>query len=152
MRLFYFIAAPSGGGRTQRRLCFEKYFPEDTSEEEVDRWIAKLQSFATPYHYHSTAIEGLSKSFKAVECGYLCGEGCYTVYRFADEPTLYVDIHGVWDESFDLKENAWFFQTHEKSGRYRQVFTTLDEVEWLNVGTIRRPKYLYPDQIKKMIK
>lgn len=152
MRLFYFIAAPSGSGRTQRRLCFEKYFHSGASEEEIQSWVEKLQSFATPYHYHSTAIEGLSKSFKAVECGYLCGEGHYTVYRFADENTLYVDIHGVWGETFDLKDGAWYFQTHETSGRYRQVFTTLDEIEWLNVGTIRRPRYLYPDEIKKMIK
>lgn len=151
MKYFHFIAAPSSSGRTQRRLCFEKYFSEDASEEEIRKWEEKLQSFATPYHYHSTAIEGLSKSFEAVECGYLCGEGNFTVYKFADYPQLYIDIWGVWNESFALKDPDACFETHEKSGRYYQVFTALENVLWLNVGTIRRPKYLYSHQIVKNI-
>lgn len=149
MRLFYFINAPSGSGRTQRRLCFEKFFPSDASEEEIDAWIETLQNFSKPRYYHCPPVDELSKSFKAVVCGDLCGKGYYTVYQFADEPTLYIDIYGVWWESFDLKEDAWYFSTHEDSGRYRQVFAVLDDVAWLNVGTIRRPRYLYSDQIVK---
>ena len=142
MKIFRFIAAPSSSGRTERRLCFEKYFSEDASVEEIDKWEAKLQSFSTPYHYHNSSIEGLSKSFKAVGCGDLCGAGNYTVYRFADYPQLYIDIWGVWNETFELKDGAWYFETHAESGRYYQVFTALDDVKWLNVGTIRRPEYI----------
>lgn len=152
MKLFYLINAPSGSGRTQRRLCFEKHFSKDASEEEIQAWIEKLQNFSNPYNYHSTAIPDLSKSFKAVACGDLSGIGNYTVYKFADEPTLYIDIYGVWWETFELKEDSWYFQTHEDSGRYSWIFTTLDDIEWLNVGTIRRPRYLYSDQIVKKIK
>ncbi|MGI6155748.1 MAG: hypothetical protein ACOYEB_07355 [Enterococcus lemanii] len=151
MRLFYFVNAPSGSGRTQRRLCFEKTFPDNASQEEIDAWIAKLQNFAKPRYYHNPPVDELSKSFKAVACGDLSGIGNYTVYKFANEPTLYINIYGVWWETFELVENAWFFATHEESGRYCQVFTTLDGIEWLNIGTIRRPRYIDGEDILRNI-
>lgn len=151
MKLFYFVNAPSGSGATQRRLCFEKYFSPDASEEEIDAWIAKLQNFAKPKYYHCPPVDELSKSFKAVASGDLCGKGYYIVYQYASEPTLYIDIYGVWGETFELTENSWCFQTHEDSGRYYQVFTVLDNIEWLNIGSIRRPRYIDSDDILKDI-
>lgn len=151
MKLFYFINAPSGSGATQRRLCFEKTFSSDVSEEEIDAWIETLQNFSKPRYYHCPPVDSLSDSFRAVICDNLSGIGHYTVYRYADEPTLYIDIYGVWDETFALKENSWCFQTHEDSGRYYQVFTVLDNIEWLNIGSIKRPRYIDSDDILRDI-
>lgn len=151
MKLFCLINAPSNSGRTECRLCFEKYFSKDASEEEIDKWVEKLQSFSTPYYYHHPPVGRLSKSFKTIEYGDLCGMGSYTIYKFADEHTLYIDIHGVWNESFELKNGAEYFETHEDSGRYRRIFTTLDNVEWLNIGTIGRPRYVNSEDILKGI-
>ncbi len=95
MRLFYFVNAPSGSGRTQRRLCFEKFFPSNVSEEEINEWIAKLQNFAKPKYYYCPPVDELSKSFKAVACGSLSGKGHYTVYQYDKKSTLYISIYSV---------------------------------------------------------
>ena len=152
MKLFYFINAPSGSGATQRRLCFEKNFPDDASQEEIDAWIEKLQNFSKPKYYHCPPVDSLSNTFKTVTCGSLSGKGHYIVYQYDKESTLYIDIYGVWDETFSLKEDSWCFQTHEDSGRYYQVFTVLDNIEWLNIGSIRRPRYIDCDDILRDIR